>query len=265
MSKKTFKYGDVVQLTRKTEKIICVVAGIRRIQRGRRAGMDEYKLAPIDKPESNTYAYRAYGVKFLVKAKGKFTGKQIKVALEREDGTRTEVKEHKEERVERGRKALTDIDIVKGDEVLVRYSNVPSRWEPVLNVNFKTGKIGIPNPRAVRDNGFTEVVRYAMKLNGTFRQSKGPRPYRWIHPGNIDAVRSQQKECPCTVTARIKKAIEKKGWYQIKFGSEFIESSYVLADTKKNAAMGSTFETVDGGIYQDPNSGIYWRNTGCFD
>jgi len=261
---KNLKRGDVVQLTERDGRVIaCVVASIRYIQRGRRAGMKEYKLAPIEKPKGSTYAYKVVGERHLKVPRKKYTAKQIKAALGKEDATRTKVNARKEERVERGRNALTDITV--GDEVFVRYSNALPRWEKVLVVNYKTGKIGIPNPRAPQSDEDDFWRQVAALTRGRRSRSRGPKPHRWIHPDSISGVRSQQKKCPCKITARIKKALASKGWFQVRYGSEFIESSYVVGKTKRDAGKGSTFDTVDNTIYQDPKSGLYWRDTGCFD
>jgi hypothetical protein len=255
-----YSIGDVVSVQSRKGAIDCAVVSVRAIWKGRFSGKREYTLAPMNNL-GKTYALRVISEALLKPSTSKYTQDQINKAIGKEQTTRGGVEERKEKKKERGREKLDGMLI--GDEVLVNYSNASSRWEIVLAVNYQTGKVAIANPRSVNQSDLMYLARTIMAMRG--QRVKGPSQYRWIHPDVVLRVRSPEGRCPCEITEKMQKEIAVKGWSQVSFGSEFIESSYVVAKDRKQARKGATYEAADNRVYFDPVLEVYWRSTGSFD
>jgi len=257
----TYKTGQLVGFKGRRGHVDCAIASIRRIQKGRRAGLLEYTLAPMIKT-NKTYAHVVIGESLFCEPKQKWSEKEIKQAIAGMKGTDQEVHDRRQKKKQRGRDAIGDVDVKRsnnywgvsgtkigvGDEVLVNYTNTGPKWESVASINYESGKVGIRR-RGLR--GLTAI--------------SGKRNVRWIHPDAILNVRQQTKKIPFTITDRMLEEMTDVGWAQITFGSEFIERSYVIGFTKELALKGNTYDTPDHNIYQDPVLGLFWRDTGCFD
>lgn len=65
----------------------------------------------------------------------------------------------------------------------------------------------------------------------------------------------------------IKKGIEEKGWFQIRYGPEFIRESYVLAKKSEDLFIKEVddYDCSSGEFFFDVNLQLFWRYTGSFD
>lgn len=120
------------------------IAERRRITRGRRAGMYELKLAPLQ-PKSKLMATKCFvnlgeKSKFLEPLAASAEDQRKAVVTMREKVRKND--EVKEARAERGRSAQENLQLEPGCRVLVRYRDFP-REETVAKVNWKTGKVAI--------------------------------------------------------------------------------------------------------------------------
>ncbi len=163
---------------------------------------------------------------------------------------------------EAGRKVIKSLNLAVGDTVVVNYTN-GRQTETVVGLNLATGKVGIKRYRNQPDD-YKELM--ALYSGRTIRD------IRWLHGKNIGAVVQRFKDshkgvkpCPVKMTPKIISSIELKGFAQVTFGSEFIESSYVLAFTAENARKGENYEVASKDVYFDPNIEVFWRATGSFD
>ena len=266
-------YGEVVGVRTRQGQVDCVVVETRRVSRGRQAGKVEYKLAPLA-PVDKAYAFNAIGDQFFGPPSRSYPAKDIQAAVARCQETREKVFEAKEERKERGREAIGDVDwkktrvegkasgtkIAVGDEVLVRYTD-RTRWERVVEVNLKTGKVGIARNK---DDSSDALMSDLAAIFGTRRTVS--RDVRWIHPDHVKETRSPQKGFPGTLGSTEQAKLEKDGWVQaIRTNGEFIVNSWVVAKEKADASKGVTYDTSDHNTYQDPATGLFWRSTGFFD
>lgn len=271
---KTYEPNDVVSVRSREGAVDCVIKSMRRVSRGRRAGLVEYELAPL-KSGTKGYAFRCVGETFFGEPSRKYTAEEVAAASAKMEETREKIEERKQERAEKGREAIGQVDWAKshetgklegtqikcGDRVLIKYSDC-QRWETVGAVNFKTGKIGIEKP---------EDVIQAAARRAAWKQQLGlrsaVREYRWLPAQLVLKVEKQQRTLPFKLGRETQgwDDLEKNGWVQLRFGQEFIERSYVVAKTAELAEKGQTYECAGQVVYQDPETKLFWRDTGSFD
>jgi len=259
-----FRYlrGEVIKDPRVAGATYAVAYG-RRIRRGRAAGLLEVTLAPIDSKIGKSG--NAYATVIRVRQGQRFqdweapikpiTVDKVNAALAKLSETKEGIDKAKEERAEKGRKVMGEVDftsvrryqeygcenIKPGDVVTVKYRDCGPRKETVVKLNTATGKVAIKAP-----------------------QYKSG--YRWIHATSITAVSAPERALPVTLSRIHKAEIEANGWWQARIGSEFIERSYVIAKTPEDARnKGTTYDTPSNTVYRDPATGYFWRDTGCFD
>ncbi|MGW8177305.1 MAG: hypothetical protein ACWGQW_00690 [bacterium] len=237
----SYKVNDVVG----TYHGDVAIAAMRYISRGRWAGRTEYTVASL-KPggfKGNAYAMRVTGSDMFTKPRGTYTEEQIQAAVAHVHESKNKVDEQKRSRAAAGRDALGgwSADKVKpGDEVLIQYRGGSRRWEKVDKVNPSTGKVAIDAPSYKRG-------------------------IRWLPANIIKDVRNSQKALPFKLTEAMTAAMADKGWHQVRFGSEFIEQSYVVASTANDARHGINYECASQQVYHDADLDVYWRSTGSFD
>jgi len=244
---------DVVSVETRKGLVDAAVVKVRRITRGRYAGMREYTLAPMCE-HGKTYGFTVKGETILHQPTKSYTLAEIGVAIQRMDDTdaHQQIKKERQKTECRGKSA----DIIPGDEVKVRYNNASPRWERVVKVNRQNGKVAIARPGTDLDRLLITVLK---------GRSIKQRSYRWIYPHSIIEVRTPEKAYPNSIDSDLQEKLDEFGWRQVRFGSEFIESSYVVARDKKAARNGVTYECADSRVYYDPDKGVYWRDTGMFD
>lgn len=196
----TYRPGTVILANGRHGLRHCVIASSRVISKGRYAGIVEYVCAPLK--ECKYYSFTFRGESLFKKPTSKYTKKQIEAALVRMVGTKRDIEEKKQKRADRGRKAIGNYDyqrstynkasgtnIAIGDEVHVQYTN-GSRWERVVWVNFKTGKVAIAKhvpPHQPTD----ELMEMLNVILGQRGRKRGRRDYRYIHPDFITEVRTR--------------------------------------------------------------------------
>jgi hypothetical protein len=195
-----FKRGDVVGVNHPQQRgLDCVIQNIRHIQRGRRAGMVEYTLAPIGKANGKAYAFKTVGTSHLKKPHRKHTQAEIKAALGEAETTRANIEQRKYERASRGCDALLDNNIQPGDEVLVKYTDT-QRWEVVGKLNYNTGKVAILKHNIVeilaakRKRQANELDRILDSMGLGAHKKRGRQPYRWIHMDHVIDVRKTKED-----------------------------------------------------------------------
>lgn len=134
-----------------------------------------------------------------------------------------------------------------------------------VNLQTKRGSVdcAIAKRNPTASEGDAWLLAMARALGG--RGVRGPKDYRYIHPDHIAEVRSPRKACPVTLTPAQSSKLSSEGWVQVRYGTEFVEQSYVVGATRANAQRGSTYDTNDRIVYQDPTTNLFWRNTGCLD
>lgn len=84
--------------------------------------------------------------------------------------------------------------------------------------------------------------------------------------GSIVAeVKQSVKALPFMLTKGRQRRLDKYGWIQVTFGSEFTTSSYVIGNTPADARKGRTYEAAEDRVYKCSHTGLFWRSTGSFD
>ena len=270
-----YEINTVVGVKSRKGTVDCVIVEARRVRKGRNAGKTEYRLAPLQKGKlGNAYALNCIGEQFFTSASRTYTVAEKDAALNAESGTRTEVAERKEERAEKGREALGDVNwksrdwdgryscanVAIGDQVLIGYRD-GKRWETVAEVNYRTGKV------AIQRRGFSEVgAELATLVRGLGKRMRGPSPIRWLSATLVLEVKKPEAKLPCSLTDRALDELATKGWSQMKFtNGEFIASSYVVAVDAAKALNGETVECGSKQVSYVPDLKVYWRSTGSFD
>lgn len=197
-----YHINDICSVNFRGHRLDVVVVSLRRIQRGRFAGKMEYTLVPLE-AQSKTMAYTIKGDSNLGPAWETWDTDEVDEALERYRDEAARKSNAKAARVARGRDAIGDIDysgmnyltgsaggtrIAPGDEVLVRYRNALPRWEVVVKVNFKTGKVAIDrgNGAATRAASDPDLLLLEEMLGCRKRRHSA---HRWLHPDCIIDVR----------------------------------------------------------------------------
>ncbi len=228
-----YKNKDVVGIQTRKGWQDCVIVYTRRITKGKRVGVIEYKLAPLNNSDK-VYSWTVVGESLFKAPRKKYTSAQIKKAIQAMEAVGQRIDERKEARKERGREQLGDIDIKAsrlaneasgtkigvGDEVLYKYSN-GKKWERVVKMNFVTGKIGIKSRR------YTQDFATVLELMG-----RRPRDVRWLKAEYVLEVRQVVKACPVSLADRVMDELAQDGWTQVRYGTEFIDSSYVVGFSK---------------------------------
>lgn len=174
-----------------------VVVEIQWVKRGRHAGEKKYTLAPLT-PAGNAYGFACVGEVCLAAPSGTYTPAEIAAAVcnfQRTARHASEIREQiVEKRVEKLEEKRVEIgDIAPGDEVLVRYSDIGTRWEEVAEINLRTGKIGIVR-RGAREHN--ERAAHGAARTNAFPFGGKPRKareVRWLPPGLIIQVRHPAK------------------------------------------------------------------------
>jgi len=255
-----FKTGDVVTARTKHGTVECVVSGCRIIQRGRHAGMSEYKLAPLEKNDK-WLGFTVRGESLIEPSKEAVSRNDRNKAIDtRADGLNKR-EQRKADAQLRSAAILEDLGVMVGDEAKINYRNSSPRWERVVKVNSQTGKIAIHRP--LPGGSLEQLMRDFDRMAGN--KGRGPKPYRWIHAESILEVRCPEKACPCEIHERAEAAMAKDGHYQAQLGSEFIEQSYVISRNKRGATRGRTYDGGQIQVWYDSDKKVYWRDTGSFD
>jgi len=254
-----FKTGDIVSANTKHGTVECVISSCRMIQRGRNAGMMEYKLAPLEKHD-RWIGFTVRGESLLTHSKKALSRNDRNKVINRRAEALSSKERRKAENDAQSADNLKSLDIMPGDEVKVNYRNASPRWERVVKVNPQNGKVAIHRP----GHGYAEQVMQDLD-RAMGRTRRGRLPYRWIHSESVLGVRCPEKACPCEIHERAEAAMDKDGHYQAQFGSEFIEQSYVVSKTKRGATRGRTYDGGQRQVYYDPDKKVYWRDTGSFD
>jgi len=119
-----------------------VISGTRRIQRGRRAGQVEYQLAPLD--TSGRYiGARVIGDRYFGAPSKTYTREQVDRALDVRDDRYAEKAATKRAHQFERQDLLTDMGVQVGDTVRIRGRGCPNWDADVVQLNYRTGKIGI--------------------------------------------------------------------------------------------------------------------------
>lgn len=232
-----------------------VVATRTYIARGRHAGGWEILLAPLGqmKGRKNAYALRAtirvgQTTKGIEASHATYGADAIGEAIVKATGTQRAVEDRKEAKAEAGRAVLSPPEalaagkpaIEAGDVLTIKYSNAV-RDEVCVGTNWSTGKV------AVEARGYASGKR-------------------WLPATMVTAVKKGQKALPFALTPGEQATLATTGWVQARRGREFIERSMVVAKTAEDAKkQGTTYDTPDRKVYQDPSTQMFWRDTGCFD
>lgn len=248
----TYKSGTVVGiLDRRGEQLDAVIADTRIISRGRRAGQCQYELAPLTGRQGKAYGYKVTGQTFFKEPSREYSEQEIEGALKAYRGTSERVQETKQEKRRVSWERLKALRVQPGDEVLVRYKDAPPKWETVVKTNATSGRIAIG-------------ASTTWSVAGIDRASTWTK-VRWIDNRVVIQSRKPQAKLPFTLTDAHLETLAEKGWVQVRFGREFIESSYVVAFTPEDARKGQNYEVADKTVNQDAELKVYWRRTGSFD
>jgi len=192
-------------VTYKNEDYVVVNVGF--VQRGRRAGMKEIKIAPIIPNEKYiSLKITTRDLSDFSKTKKKWSTKKIDETIKRFRGGIENNYEIKREREKKQQDALDNFeDLEVGDEVKVKYSNSFPKWEKVMQINIATGKVAIER---FRDNKIQQQIiereqakariqneraDYIKEVHGlVLGKKRGPKSYRWIHSTSILEIRKSK-------------------------------------------------------------------------
>ena len=223
-----------------------VIAGATPIRRGRFRGGRKYLLAalnPVGKAFGGWMSTRdelaaspraaSYSAEAIAEAVGRFeTGM---------DSREKALRERKNKRVE----AMVSLRPEPGMEVLVKWTNSTPTWEKVVKLSA-SGGVGIAR-----------------------RGDHDRRRPRFIAATSIVETRCAREPLPFTLGGAGKRALEAEGWVQRTSGCEFIERSYVAATSPEACRRnGRTYDVPRDRarvVFFCETSGLYWRDTGCFD
>lgn len=244
--------SEIVELSGGRLSGPAVIVSKRRITRGRHAGKFEYQLAPLTEGQwGKSYGAHVTGERFFKRATREFTAEHAQKCRDGHWETVKDIEKHKEERAEAGREAMGDDKydyrtgktvtdkMAPGDTVRIGWRN-GARDETLVEINPATGKIAIRAPH-----------------------NKSRK--RWIPATLVLEVKCPRQKLPCSISDANRAILDAEGWVQVRFGSEFIESSYVIAKTREDARKGSTYEGGSAVVNEDPDTGLFWRSTGSFD
>lgn len=231
-----FEYKDIVEFNaRKRGHTVAVVVKAHRISRGRNAGTVKYKVAPIG--QTGMY-YEVPGAMLQASAK-EVTEAEIQAALGEQADIAHQRVENKAKRDETNRDGLEAADINVGDRVLIRHKR--GNWEAdVARINHANGRISIYS---------------AGTKSGE----------RWLDARHVIKVIQVERSVPVKLSERIMDDLQAQGWAQVQYGREFIERSYVVAFTKALARKGQSYECASDQVHYDPDTKLFWRETGSFD
>jgi hypothetical protein len=191
--------GTLVGIMSRKGWLDCVVTETRTITRGKNMGVVEHTLAPLQDAGKH-FQFRARGETLFKAPRGKYTDAQIATAANTAEATGAKVDKAREDRADRGRDALGDVDYNRstrdrasgteigiGDKIKIRWRGGQVTWETAVFVSFETGKVAYHRalPKHLDDRSFWAELERAL---GTRSQKRGRKPYRWIHPDQIVEV-----------------------------------------------------------------------------
>ena len=250
----------------------------------------EMKWAELEDP-TRTWRFKTpYGETYEKNPKykyiGKAKGKKQQEAIEKGREKVQEIREKKEEHKEKNRDMIEELGIDVGDVVEIRGKSY-GNWQAIVGaVNHRDGRVAlikyseeeweeISREKAMKQYRMQQLEDQLGWLERSLYKKHGPRQFRWIPAISVAKVIKKAKDRfddersypQGTVDQKYIAEMKEKGWAQIRYGSEFIENSYVIAIDPANARKGETYEVASGKekIYYDKEQGFYWRETGSFD
>lgn len=233
-----FECNQIVDFdTRDHGRSTGVIVNIKIKSRGRHAGKATYTVAPL----SHSGAYYKCDESHLAVSGEPYTEAQIQAAVEGQESVETGRQEIKQKRAHENYEAAATLDACEGDTILIRAPGNEPKWRAeVAEVNLSKGRIAISAP-----------------------YNKSGK--RWIDAANVVKVIIEEAPCPVNLSERVFDGLQEKGWAQVTYGREFIERSYVAAFTRPLAYKGRDYECASRAVRYDPETKLFWRETGSFD
>lgn len=251
-----FQQGDVVGVPGKGD---FTVSDRRRIERGRNAGKLEIKLAPLSGAQlgrKNAVGLRATVTpgqrpRFLCEPSGDHSDTEVKGSAEKHRETLDASMRRKAEFQGAGRDSLgrclyipdfmgmVSERFMPGDRATVRYRGGAESIEIIEDINVKTGKVAI--------------------------RSRNKSGKRWLPAQQVVACESEKRKLPKPLNEARMEMVKNGQVVVLTFGSEFIERSLIVGKDRWDVVTKRGYECPGRQVFQDPDTGLYWREGGSFD